>query len=86
MEASPFAEVGRTGAEVNGDVPNVAGEDPDELSLRLAELVMESSQYAFGGERLVVLDKFGGQIMVGKGFMVINFCEPTATISKALGL
>jgi hypothetical protein len=34
VEAGPFAEIGGTGAEIYCDVPNVAGEDTDELSLR----------------------------------------------------
>src|ERR1700758_1144353 len=33
VEGGPAAEVGRVAAEINGDVPDVAGEDPDEFSL-----------------------------------------------------
>ena len=55
VEAGPFAEVGGVGAQVYGDVPDVAGEDADELSLGLAELVMEAPEDAFRGEGLVIL-------------------------------
>jgi hypothetical protein len=55
VEAGPFSEVGGFGAEVYGYVPDMAGEDADELSLGLAELVMEASEDAFGGEGLVIL-------------------------------
>ncbi len=40
MEAGVFAEVGGVAAQVDGDVPDMAGEDADELSLGLAELIM----------------------------------------------
>jgi hypothetical protein len=55
VEASPFSEVGGVGAEVYGYVPDVAGEDADELSLGLFELVMEPPKDAFRGEGLVIL-------------------------------
>ena len=44
MEAGPFAEVGGVAAEVDGYIPDMAGEDADELSLRLAKLVVETSE------------------------------------------
>jgi hypothetical protein len=61
MEPGPFAEVGRVGAEVDSDVPDVAREDPDELALGLAKLVVKTAKDALDGERLVVLNELGGQ-------------------------
>jgi hypothetical protein len=43
MEAGPFAEVGGVTAEVDGNVPYVAGKNTDELSLGAAELIVEAS-------------------------------------------
>jgi hypothetical protein len=40
MEPGPFAEVGRVAAQIDGDVPDMAGEDADEFALRLAELIV----------------------------------------------
>jgi hypothetical protein len=60
VETGPFAEAWGTGAEIYCDVPNVAGEDTDELSLRSSELVVEASEDSLGGERLVVLNELGG--------------------------
>jgi hypothetical protein len=37
VEAGVLAEVGGVGAEVDGDVPDVAGEDADEFALLAAE-------------------------------------------------
>jgi hypothetical protein len=59
VESGPFAEVGGTGSEVDGDVPDVAGEDPNQLALGLSELVVEAAENALGGEGLIVLNKFG---------------------------
>ncbi len=57
MEARPFAEVGRVAAKIDGDVPNMTGEDADEFALRLAELVMQAAEHALDGKGLVVLDE-----------------------------
>lgn len=67
VKAGPSAEVGRAAAEIDGDVPDVAGEDADELSLGLAELVVQAPEDAFSGEGLVVLNEPGGEAGVGKG-------------------
>jgi hypothetical protein len=61
VEAGPFAEVGGVGAEVDGDVPDVSGEDADELALGLAKLVVKTAKNSFDGEGLVVLNELGGQ-------------------------
>jgi hypothetical protein len=57
VEAGPFAEVGRVAAKIDGDVPDMTGEDADEFALRLAELVMQAAEHAFDGKRLVVLNE-----------------------------
>ena len=85
VETGPFAEVGGLGAEVHCDIPYVAGEDADELTLGFAELIMEAAEDAFGGERLVILEELGRKTSCGKGGLVVNFCKPAATISEAVG-
>ena len=57
VEPRPFAEVGRVAAKIDGDIPDMAGKDADEFALRLAELVMQASEHAPDGKRLVVLDE-----------------------------
>jgi len=59
VKASPFAEVGRVGAEIDGDVPDMTGEDADEFTLGLAELVMQTAEYALNRKGLVVLNEAG---------------------------
>ena len=58
-KSGPFTEVGGTEAEVDGDVPDVAGEYPNQLALGLFELVVEAAEDALGGEGLIILNKFG---------------------------
>src|ERR1700712_2409263 len=86
MESGPFAEVGGVGADVDCYVPYVAGEDADQLSLRLLELIVESAEDTLGGKGLGVLNEIRGQTLLGEGFIVENFCKPTATIPEATGL
>jgi hypothetical protein len=66
VEASPFAEVGRVAAEIDGDVPDMPGEDADKFALGLAELVMQTAEHALDGKGLVVLDELFGETSGGK--------------------
>ena len=86
VEAGPSSEAGGVAAEVDCDVPNMAGEDTDEFALRLGELVVEAAEDAFDGEGLVILNESCGKTGCGKGRLVKYFREPAATISEALGL
>jgi hypothetical protein len=61
MESGPLAEVRGVAAEVDRDVPDVAGEDADEFALGLAELIVKAAKDPFDGERLVVLDELCGE-------------------------
>ena len=67
MKAGPFAEVRGVAAEVDSDVPDMAGEDADELALGLAELVVKAAEDAFDGEGLIVLNELRGEAGCGKG-------------------
>ena len=86
MEAGPFAEVWRRAAEVDGDIPDMAGEDADELALGPAELIVKTAKDAPSGKRLVVLHEVVREPGSGEGGGVINFSEPPATVSKAFRL
>jgi hypothetical protein len=57
VEAGPFAEVGRVGAEIDRDVPDMPGEDADKFALGPAELIMQAAEHALDGKGLVVLDE-----------------------------
>jgi len=61
VKAGPSSEVRRVAAEVDGDVPDMTGEDTDEFALGPAELVVQAAEDAFDGERLVVLNESGGK-------------------------
>lgn len=86
MKAGPFSEVGGVAADVDGYIPYMAGEDADELSLRLAKLVVETSEDAPGGKGLIVLNELSGEVGVAEGILVENFSEPSTVVAKALGL
>ena len=57
VETGPFAEVGRAAAEIDGDIPDMTGEDPDQFALRLAELVVQATEHAFYGKGLIILNE-----------------------------
>ena len=73
-------------SEIDSYIPDVARQDSDELSLGLAKLIVEAAKDATYGKRLIVLYKVVREADGGESGCVINFSEPTATISKALGL
>jgi len=67
VEAGPFAEIGRVATKIDGDVPDMPGENADKFALGLAELVMQTAEHAFDGKGLVVLDELFRQTGGGKG-------------------
>jgi len=67
VESGPFPKVGRVAAEIDGNVPDVAGEDAHQFSLGLAKLIVEAAENPFDREGLVVLNKVRGQTGSGKG-------------------
>lgn len=67
METGPFAKVGRASAQIDGDVPNMTGEDADQFALWLTELVMQATEHAFDREGLVILNELCGEAGVGEG-------------------
>jgi hypothetical protein len=66
VESRPLPEVRGVAAEIDGDVPDVAGEYADELALRAGELVMQAAQDAFNRKRLIVLNELGRKTGGGK--------------------
>jgi hypothetical protein len=66
VEPCPFTEIRGVAAKIDSDVPDMAGENADELALRLTELVVQAAEHAFDGERLVVLNELGGKSGCGK--------------------
>lgn len=57
MESGPSAEVGGFAPKIDRHVPNMAGENSDELGLRPAELIVKAAKYSFDREGLIVLHK-----------------------------
>jgi hypothetical protein len=83
IERSPTAEVWRLRTEIDGDVPDVAGEDADEFSLGMTELIVKSAEDAPRGKRLVVLGEGRGKTERGEGIGIEEFREPAARIAVA---
>lgn len=86
IECGPAAEVGRFAAEINCDVPDVAGKYTDEFSLGMTELVVEAAKHAACGKRLVVLSESRGKTERSKGVRIKDLGEPTTVITVAPGL
>jgi hypothetical protein len=86
VEGGPPAEVGRVSAKIDGDVPDVTGENADEFTLWVPELVMKAAEYTPRGKRLVILGEDRGKAERGEGFFVEDFSEPPACVTVALGL
>ena len=47
VKSRPFSKVGRIASKIYSNVPDMAGEDADELALGLAELVMQPTEHTF---------------------------------------
>ncbi len=86
VEARPPAEVRRAAPQVDGNIPDMAGEDAHELALGLAKLIMQAAENAFARERLVVLNEVAGKTCGSKGLGVEELREPTSIIFEAAGL
>jgi hypothetical protein len=86
MEAGPAPEVGRVTAEIDGNVPNVPGEDPNEFALRMTKLVVKAPKNAANGKRLIVLCEGVWKIERRKGIRVEDFGKPTAGVAMPFWL
>ena len=86
VESGPFAEVRGVAAQIDGDIPDMAGEDPDEFSLGLTKLVMQSTENPPCGKRLIILYEFRGEPGGGKAISIEYFGKPAAIIAKTLRL
>jgi hypothetical protein len=86
VEGRPATEVGRVATEINGDVPDVSGEDAYEFSLGVTKLVMETPEYTARGERLIVLSEDRGKAERSEGIRVEDLREPTALVAESFGL
>lgn len=86
VEAGPFTEVGGVAAEVDGHVPDMAGEDTDELSLGLTELIVKAAENTFGGKGLVILHEAGRKPALSEGILIEDLSEPPAIVAKTFRL
>jgi hypothetical protein len=86
IEGGPAAEVGRVATKIYGNVPDVAGEDPDEFTLWMTELVVETAKNTARGKRLVVLGKGRWKAKRSEGLCVKDFSEPSTCVAVAFGL
>ena len=77
-----LAELRGLGAEVDGDIPDVAGEDAEELALGLAELVMEAAKDSLARERLVVLDEVVSDPGACEGDTAEDLGEPSTVVAE----
>ena len=85
IEGCPPAEVAGVAAEIDGDIPDVAGENAHQLALRAAELVVETAENALAGAGLIVLGEAGRKAGGGEALRVEDLREPAAVIAETLG-
>jgi hypothetical protein len=79
----PDTESRRTAAQINNDVEDRPGSDPDELALgRCADLIVQPAQHVFGGTAVVVLDEIKIQPDVTEGVAVPGLEEKPARIAE----
>ena len=73
--------------DVNGDVPDAAADDADELALGVRRaLVVEAAQGALGGSRVVVLDETLRDAVPGELRFLIGLHEEAAFVGEGLRL
>jgi hypothetical protein len=86
IESCPAAEVGRVATKIDGNVPDVTGEDANEFPLRMTELVVKTTKNTACGKRLVVLGEGRGKTERREGIRVEDFSEPAARVAVPRGL
>ena len=86
IEGGPAAEVGRVTTEIDGYIPDVAGEDANEFALRMTQLVVEPAENAACGKRLIVLSEDRRKTEGGEGVRIKKLSEPAALVAVAPGL
>src|SRR5690349_13858560 len=85
--ADPFAEGGRALSHVYGDVEHLSRNDPDQLALRLPDLVVKPAQYISSGAGVIVLRE--ARLQAGfflKDAVVQAFKEKAALVAEHFGL
>ena len=82
----PFAEGGGAGADVDGDVEDLAPQHADQLALGFAELRVQAAQRATGRAGLVVLDEGVGDPRLAILALVERLQEVPAGVPEHLGL
>ena len=84
LETEPLAEMGRGAPNVDDDVEGTTGDNADELTLGLLELVMEAAQHAAGRTAVIVLDEDG--VNAGGGIVASapGFEEEAAIVAEDL--
>jgi hypothetical protein len=63
-EARPFSKVWRSAAQVHGHIEHLPGHHANELSLGLADLIVQSAQDMAAGSGMIVLDEL--QVQAGR--------------------
>ncbi len=82
FEGFPLSEGGRTAAEVKRDIENLAGDDADELSLGLANLIMQAADDIFFGIGMIVLHERLWNAEFGKRALVVAFQKEAAVVAE----
>ena len=85
MYAEPLAKCRRMSADVYRHIINLTRNDPDELSLRLLDLVMQASQHTLTGFRMVVLYKIKRDSGVRKFLFLVTLYKKAPFIWKDFG-
>lgn len=85
--AIPCPVSGRAFPEINEDIIDCSGGDPDELALsRLTHLIMQATENMFGGSRVVILNKVKISHKVAEDGLVPGLQEESTGIAEDLRL
>ena len=84
--AIPFSEGGRTLAQIDEDIEDGAGGDPDEFALgRRAALVVEPAEDILCGAAVIVLHEIGVDSELGESFLVPALEKKSASVAENAG-
>ncbi len=84
-EADPATEGGRAPADIHRHIEHPAARRPDQFSLRLDKLIVQTAQYPLSGAGVIVLDELLRQAGFPITRLLVGLHEKTARVAESAG-